>query len=78
MNNTEYKAYLGSLIPAFQDFTVTVNELVEDKKENKVVMWAQSTATTAIGPYANEVSMLRCLKPLFHFLLLLEIVESIF
>ncbi|KAI1365922.1 hypothetical protein F5Y08DRAFT_338139 [Xylaria arbuscula] len=54
MNNAEYKAYFSPLMPLFQEFTVTINDLVEDEKENKVVMWAKSTATTAIGPYANE------------------------
>ncbi|KAI0515385.1 hypothetical protein F5B22DRAFT_607159 [Xylaria bambusicola] len=54
LNNAEYKAYFATWIPLFKDFTVTVNDLVEDEKENKVVMWAKSTAMTEVGPYANE------------------------
>jgi len=41
-------------MPAFQNFDVTVLDLIEDSAANKVAMWAKSTATTIIGPYTNE------------------------
>ncbi|KAK5627305.1 hypothetical protein RRF57_003020 [Xylaria bambusicola] len=54
LNNAEYRTYFATWIPLFKDFTVTINDLVEDEKENKVAMWAQSKAMTDIGPYTNE------------------------
>ncbi|KAI3318184.1 hypothetical protein HD806DRAFT_512762 [Xylariaceae sp. AK1471] len=54
MDNTAYAAYFSAVIPYFEGFTVTINELLEDAQENKVVLWANSTATTPVGPYNNE------------------------
>ncbi|KAI0909428.1 hypothetical protein F4823DRAFT_426470 [Ustulina deusta] len=54
MDNAAYKAYFEAVMPGFEDFAVTVNDMVEDARENKVVMWASSTASTEIGPYVNE------------------------
>ena len=54
MNNEAYEAYFGQMIPHFRNFKVVINDIFEDEKENKVVVWAQSTADTVIGPYANE------------------------
>ena len=42
------------MLPAFQDFHVTVLDIMEDASANKVTIWASSTAKTAIGDYANE------------------------
>jgi hypothetical protein len=41
-------------MPYFRNFKVTINDIFEDEKGNKVMVWAQSTADTDIGPYANE------------------------
>jgi hypothetical protein len=57
MDNATYEAYFSSMLPYFKDFTVTIDDLVEDERENKVVLWARSTASTVIGPYANEVGL---------------------
>jgi hypothetical protein len=54
MNNEAYEAYFSQMIPHFRNFKVVINDIFEDEKENKVVVWAQSTADTSIGPYANE------------------------
>ncbi|ORY71826.1 uncharacterized protein BCR38DRAFT_418164 [Pseudomassariella vexata] len=54
MDNKKYEAYFSSMIPAFKSFKVVVQDVFEDEKENKVVVWAESTADSVIGPYANE------------------------
>ncbi|KAI8627722.1 hypothetical protein F5Y19DRAFT_163567 [Xylariaceae sp. FL1651] len=58
MDNATYGAYFSTMIPHFKDFKVTVQDLVEDAHENKVVVWARSTASTEIGPYKNEYMLL--------------------
>ncbi len=35
-----------------------INDVFEDEKENKVAIWAKSTADTDLGPYANEYMLL--------------------
>jgi hypothetical protein len=55
MNNEEYRKFFSTLLPHFKDFTVTMLDLVEDAAANKVTVWAQSTASTPVGPYVNEV-----------------------
>jgi hypothetical protein len=54
MNNETYESYFAAMLPYFRDFTVTVNDIFEDEKANKVVIWARSTANTDLGPYTNE------------------------
>ncbi|KAI1336128.1 hypothetical protein F5Y15DRAFT_212825 [Xylariaceae sp. FL0016] len=54
MNNQEYRVFFGNMIPHFRDFHVVINDIFEDETENKIVLWAHSTASTDIGPYANE------------------------
>lgn len=54
LNNTEYDAYFSSLLPYFKNFTVTVIDAYVDEKANRVALQAASTATSVIGPYANE------------------------
>lgn len=46
---------------AFTNFHVTIKELIEDTRQNKVSIWASSTSDTALGPYANEYILV------FHF-----------
>lgn len=45
-------------MPAFQDFQPEIHELVEDDRDNKVMMWVSSKAQTLIGPYGNEYTIL--------------------
>jgi hypothetical protein len=54
LNNTEYDAYFSSLLPYFKNFTVDVIDAYVDEDANKVALQAASTATSVIGPYANE------------------------
>ncbi|KUI69040.1 hypothetical protein VM1G_04671 [Cytospora mali] len=56
--NAEYREYFSSVMPAFQDFQPEIHELVEDERENKVIMWASSKGQTLIGPYGNEYMLL--------------------
>jgi hypothetical protein len=54
LNNTEYEAYFSSLLPYFKNFTVAVVSAYVDEEANRVALQAASTATSVIGPYANE------------------------
>ncbi|KAH7379122.1 hypothetical protein DE146DRAFT_773845 [Phaeosphaeria sp. MPI-PUGE-AT-0046c] len=54
LNITEYDAYFSSLLPYFKNFTVTVVDAYVDEAANRVALQAASTATSVIGPYANE------------------------
>lgn len=54
MNNTDYRAYFGKMLPAFKSFTVAILDVVEDAKNHKVLVHAKSTAESVVGPYANE------------------------
>ncbi|KAK0612623.1 hypothetical protein B0T17DRAFT_511798 [Bombardia bombarda] len=51
-NNAEYEA--GFQPNLFRNFNITVNDIIEDDKANKVVLLAQSSADTDAGPYENE------------------------
>lgn len=53
-DNAGYRAWFGPMMAHFRGFTVTVDDLVEDSRANKVVLRAHSRAETVIGPYANE------------------------
>ncbi|CAJ2507947.1 Uu.00g091330.m01.CDS01 [Anthostomella pinea] len=61
MDNAAYEVFFAGMLPHFRDFKVEVNEVFEDDRANNVVLWARSTATTDIGPYANEYMLI------FHF-----------
>ena len=43
-----------AITPYFRNFKVLINEIFEDEKANKVVVWAKGTAETDLGPYKNE------------------------
>jgi ketosteroid isomerase-like protein len=58
LNNSDYRAYFGKMLPAFKNFTVTILDIVEDPKNHKVVVHAKSTAESVVGPYANEYMLL--------------------
>ncbi|KAI0396162.1 hypothetical protein F5Y17DRAFT_420636 [Xylariaceae sp. FL0594] len=58
LNNEAYRAWFASIMPYFEAFTAEVLDLVEDAAHNKVTVWARSTASTPIGPYANEYMLL--------------------
>jgi len=55
MNNSEYEDYFRNAIaPAFRNFRIEVNDIIEALNNEKVVVWGKSTAETDIGPYSNE------------------------
>ncbi|KAI0415359.1 hypothetical protein F5X98DRAFT_217082 [Xylaria grammica] len=54
MDNAAYEAWFGSVMPHFKNFTVTVDDIIEDPGENKVAIWAHSSASTEVGPYNGE------------------------
>ena len=45
-------------MPAFKDFHVTVHDIVVDETARKVVMHASSTASTKLGSYNNEYTLI--------------------
>ncbi|KAI0534836.1 hypothetical protein GGR58DRAFT_504932 [Xylaria digitata] len=54
MDNATYETWFKSMMPYFKDFTVTIDDVIEDPAGNKVAIRARSTASTEIGPYNNE------------------------
>lgn len=42
----------------FSNFQPTIHDIVEDPRENKLIIWASSTGDTVAGPYANEYMLL--------------------
>ena len=58
LTNLQYATFFAQIMPLFQDFTLKVKEAVVDEAGGKVTVWAESTAVTRIGPYANEYMLL--------------------
>ena len=54
MNNTEYATQLQKLTAVFQNFTLTVHDVVEDREAHRIVMWLKARADTLAGEYVNE------------------------
>ncbi|KAF8589497.1 hypothetical protein K439DRAFT_1253540, partial [Ramaria rubella] len=56
-NKEEFREYFTGILPMFQDFKVTIHEIVEGA--GKLVIHASSTATSTTGyPYANEYNLI--------------------
>lgn len=53
-NNTEYETHLERLIPIFENFNLTVQDVVEDREAHRIVMWLKARADTVVGEYHNE------------------------
>ncbi|KAL8945616.1 MAG: hypothetical protein Q9222_007865 [Ikaeria aurantiellina] len=53
-NTAEYAKSLTSLHAIFQNFSLTLDELVEDLTNRRVCMWLSARADTAAGEYVNE------------------------
>ncbi|KAL8922364.1 MAG: hypothetical protein Q9208_005217 [Pyrenodesmia sp. 3 TL-2023] len=49
-----YSKSLTSLHAIFENFTLTVDELIEDTANNRICMWLSARADTAAGEYINE------------------------
>ena len=76
MSNTEYDTYFKGLMPAFRNFRVEINDIVEDVEQEKVVVWAKSSAETEIGPYQNEYMLVFYLNDQSKVTRFLEFVDS--
>ncbi|KAI2478300.1 hypothetical protein Ptr902_10495 [Pyrenophora tritici-repentis] len=57
-SNDEYGAYFDRIKSLYSDFTVTVMEEIHDAEAHSCIIHASSTASTAIGPYANEYALI--------------------
>ncbi|KAK5112438.1 hypothetical protein LTR85_011547 [Meristemomyces frigidus] len=53
-NNEQYKSQLDMLRPIFRNFSLAVNDVVEDEKARRICMWLSARADTAAGEYVNE------------------------
>lgn len=53
-NNEQYKAQLEKLKPIFHNFSLTINDTLEDKETRRLCMWLSARADTAAGEYVNE------------------------
>ena len=53
-NNTTYAKSLTSLHAIFHNFSLTVDELVEDTANHRICMWLSARADTSAGEYVNE------------------------
>ncbi|KAL8940615.1 MAG: hypothetical protein Q9216_002728 [Gyalolechia sp. 2 TL-2023] len=49
-----YRKSLTSLHAIFQNFSLTVDELIEDTANHRICMWLSARADTAAGEYVNE------------------------
>jgi len=53
-DNARYQAELQKLKPIFDNFSLTVNDVVEDRESQRICMWLSARADTAAGEYINE------------------------
>ena len=53
-NNTTYQASLQKLLLVFHNFSLTINDLLEDKEARKISLWLSARAETLAGEYVNE------------------------
>ncbi|KAI4183760.1 MAG: hypothetical protein LQ346_006242 [Caloplaca aetnensis] len=53
-DTASYAKSLTSLHAIFQNFSLTIDELIEDTANNRICMWLSARADTAAGEYINE------------------------
>lgn len=53
-NNDQYRANLTKFASVFQNFELTVHDVIEDLPNRKLCMWAKARADTLAGEYVNE------------------------
>ncbi|KAE9369751.1 hypothetical protein N431DRAFT_427903 [Stipitochalara longipes BDJ] len=60
MDNTAYRTFFSSTTSRIWNFKVTVSEIIEDSANNKVVVFASSTADSkeGVGSYGQEYVLL--------------------
>ena len=53
-NNEQYAAHLRKLKPVFQNFNLTVNDVLEERESHRICMYLRARADTLAGEYINE------------------------
>ena len=53
-DNATYYSSLKALKAIFHDFSLTINEMIEDKEARRICMWLSAKADTLAGEYVNE------------------------
>ena len=53
-NNARYLSELQKLKPIFHNFSLTINDLLEDREARRICLWLSARADTAAGEYINE------------------------
>lgn len=53
-NNEQYRSHLEKLKPIFSNFSLTVNDILEDKEASRICMYLRARADTLAGEYINE------------------------
>lgn len=61
MDNEAYHKFFSAFIPHIKGFRLTVHDIIEDERANKIAIWASSSGATEVGSYANEYMLT------FHF-----------
>lgn len=52
--NNQYATHLNALKPIFHNFTLQMNDLLEDREAGRISMWLTARADTVVGEYVNE------------------------
>lgn len=53
-NNEQYRKTLENLLPIFQNFALTIHDVLEDREARRVSMYLKARADTLAGEYVNE------------------------
>lgn len=53
-DNATYHSSLLKLRAIFHNFSLTINDLLEDKEKKRICMWLSAKADTVAGEYVNE------------------------
>jgi len=53
-DNTTYSSSLKKLTAIFHNFSLTINDLIEDKDAQRICLWLSAKADTLAGEYVNE------------------------
>ena len=53
-DNTTYATHLHQVRAIFKNFSLTVNDILEDKDAKRMCLWLSARADTAVGEYVNE------------------------
>lgn len=53
-DNATYSSSLKKLTAIFHNFSLTINDLIEDKDAQRICLWLSAKADTLAGEYVNE------------------------